>query len=701
MRLEGEPTAPSAEDVTDIALAPLETILEEGERLFSSGQTDQAIQQLEAARRRYYEGGDANSEGAVLRTLANCEFSLDHSREAERYLELACERYSQAHQTNTAADLYLSLGDLRAKMDESKRARDAYLIGAKLYRQLDDPLGQGHAEYKLGSLHAKTNHDMALRHFNFAATLYDRADERTPADDSLRVSNPHLPEHFEDCRRIETWLMARVARREADRLRTEIGPMAEAKPEPEAPPPPTANDVMRGLFVFLIVPAVFIGAVFIVTKLPAFPFSTSQTVLMPIALLAGALSMVMARMNGVESRVVQWVGAIIVCVGVQVANAALTKNHTIPDPDETGARAAVAESLSQLAVAADAPPDLAKERQEIVRVLTIARERGDRPGEASALRRQADLERRAGATSQVTVLYSSALEIYRELDDKPRQLEVLVPLGEMHASLKHYAQAREAYTQAADLYAQRQDPLNQAKLLILVGDLEKNMERPKQARSAYVRAVELNRAGNDPIAEARSLLRLGKLDADLQATEPARKAYSAALALSEQRGDVGGQADALLHLGELEVGARKYPQAIALYDRAMALYAADEQHIKGRVRVLQVRGDLERNRKQLPAAREYYLQALKLSEEKDGGAQVTEILMALADATAAMGDADQARDTYMRALGRQELANDVEGQIMTLRRLSQLTAKSNVALAQQYAKRAATLQESVAETATN
>lgn len=58
-----------------------------------------------------------------------------------------------------------------------------------------------------------------------------------------------------------------------------------------------------------------------------------------------------------------------------------------------------------------------------------------------------------------------------------------------------------------------------------------------------------------------------------------------------------------------------------------------------------------------------------------------------------MGDREQARDTYMRALGRHEQAGNVEGQIMTLRRLSQLAAKDNLTLAQQYAKRAVALQE--------
>lgn len=698
MRLAGESTAAAVVSEAEAAALPLETILEDSERLFNAGQHQEAIELLESARRRYYEGGDPNSEGAVLRTLANCEFSLDHTREAERYLELACERYTQAHQTATAADLYLSLGDLRTRLNESKLARDAYVTAAKQFRQLDQPLGQAHAEYKLGSLHAKNNYDMALRHFNFAATLYEKADERIPHDDSLRLNNPHLPEHFDDCRRIEVWIMARVARREAERLRTEIGPMAEEKPAvEEAPPPPT--HFARGLFVFLIVPAIFIGAVFAFTKVPSFPLSASQTMLFPIALLAGGLSMIIARMNGVESRAVQWTGGIIVCVGVQIANVVLTNGFAAPESDNTGARSAMVDKISSLAVASDAN-DIDKERQEITRVITIARERGDKPGEAHALVRHAEIERRAGATAQVTYLYSSALEIYRNLDDKPNQLQVLIPLGDIHTSLKQYAQAREAYTQAADLYGQRQDPLNQARMLVLVGDTETNLHRPQQARSAYARAVELNH-GKDPVEEARSLLRLGKLDANLRAPELARKAFNVALALSQNRNDVAGQADALLHLGELEVGERKYQPAIALYDRALALYAADDRFVQGRVRVLQLRGDLERNRKQLAAARDFYLQALQLSEDKGGGTQAGDLLLALGDTSAAMGQADQARDTYMRVLGRHEVANNAEGQILILRRLSQLTAKSNVTLAQEYAKRAAALQESTGATATN
>lgn len=691
MNLTPEGTV-SADAGTEATMLPLAAILEEAERQFGTGQADEARQYLEDVRRRYYESGDASSEGAVLRSLANLEFSLGRSREAERYIELACERYTTAQQGPTAADLSLSLGDLRGKMGESKTAREAYLTAAKLYRTLDDPSGQAHAEFKLGNLHAATNYDMALRHYNFAANLYERAHARMPADDGLRLNNPHLPEHFEDCRQIEVSIMARVARREAERLRHEIGPVVE-EPTVDAPPPATVRDLLRGAFVFAIVPAVFIGVVFVVTKLPAFPWSANQTLLIPMALLAGGLSMVLARLNGVESRAVQWGGALAVCASVQIANAALTKNHTIPAPENDGSvRATIAEQLAGMAVASDAPADVAAQRAEIGKVLTTARQRGDRPGEASALRAQAELERRAGSTVQVTVLYGAALEIYRELDDKPKQLEVLVPLGEVHRSLKQFAQAREVFNQAADLYQQRQEPVQQARMLVQVGDLERDLQRPKQARAAYARAIELSHE-RDPIAEAEALLRLGRLDAALHATETARKAYREALALSEQRHDVPGQAAALLHLGELEVEGAKHEEAAALYGRALALYRTDPQDFPGQVRTLQLWGDLERNRKQYAAAREHYTGALALSEEKDGGQQAAEILIALADVTATMGEREQALDTYMRALGRHEKAGKIEGQIMTLRRLSQLAAKDNLALAQQYAKRAAALQE--------
>lgn len=698
MTVEAEGTTSAPEAGVDTAIVPVAAVLEEAERLFGAGQTDEAASHLEAARRCYHDAGDASSEGAVLRGLANLQFSLGNTREAERQLELACERYTQVQQTATAADLYLSVGDLRTKAGESKRAREAYLSSAKLFRSLDDPLGQAHAEFKLGSLHATTNYDMALRHYNFAASLYEAADGRLPPDDSLRLDNPHLPENFEDCRQIVPWIMARVARREADRLRTEIGPMVENKPAVTAAP---SGGFARGLIVFLIVPAVFIGAVFAITQAPAIPFTFTQSLLLPIALLAGGLSVVLARMNGVESPAVQWVGAIIVVVGVQIANAALTKDFAVKPIEEDGVRAEMAKSLAGLSVAKDAPAGVAGERAELTRTLIVARERGDRVGEAVALQAQANFERRAGSpAAQVTVLYASALDIYRELNDKPRQLEILVPLGEMHALAKQYAQAREAYTQAAELYAQQADTVNQAKVLVFVGDAERELQRPKQARAAYARAVELAHQ-KDPVAEAQALLRLGKLDAEHHSTERARKAYREALALSEQRNDTAGQAEALRHLGELEAEARKYQEAIALYDRALTLYGTDDLHVGGRIRVLKLRGDLERARKDAAAARTYYTQALALSEEKAGGAQAAEILMAIADATASMGENDQARDTYMRALGRYEQGNNVEGQISTLRRLSQLAAKSNLALAQQYAKRAATLQETVGNATSN
>jgi tetratricopeptide (TPR) repeat protein len=685
------PEGTTANDATtDAAAPPLTAIIEEAERRFGAGQADDARQYLEDARRRFYESGDASSEGAVLRSLANLEFSLIHPREAARYLELACARYSANH-SSTTADVYLSLGDVRTKMGENKTAREAYLAGAKIYRNVDDALGQAHAEFKLGTLHALTNYDMSFRHYSFAATLYEKAESRRPAEEGLRITNPHLPEDFEDCRHIDAAIMARVARREAERLQLKVNAAAAEKPV-AAPPSSAMADILYGGLGFILVPAVFIGAVFVVTKVPAFPLSTDQTLLLPLSLLAGGLSMLMARMNGVKSKAIQWGGAVAVCASVQIASLALTRHYAIPPSgDDDSVRVVIADELADLGVASNAPAEVAKKRIELRIVLTKARERGDRPAQASVLRAQAELEQNAGARAQATTLYGEALKIYRDLDDKPKQLELLVPLGEAQRALKQYAQARESFSQAAELYQQRQDSLNQAKMLLQVGDLERDLQRPKQARAAYARAIELNH-DKDPGAEANALLHLGTLEAETHATDSARQTFRDALALSQQRSDITGQAAALLHLGTLEVDVKKYDDAAVLYGQALDLYRT-EQNVKGQVHALQLWGDLERTRKQFAGAREYYAQALALSEEKDASAQAAEILIALGDVTATMNEREQARDTYMRALGRHEQTGNVEGQILTLRRLSQLAAKDNLTLAQQYAKRAAALQE--------
>lgn len=73
---------------------------------------------------------------------------------------------------------------------------------------------------------------------------------------------------------------------------------------------------------------------------------------------------------------------------------------------------------------------------------------------------------------------------------------------------------------------------------------------------------------------------------------------------------------------------RRGSNAAVLYGKALELYRTD-QDVKGQVRVLQLWGDLERSRKQPNAAREYYAQALALSEEKGAGAQAAAMLIAL------------------------------------------------------------------------
>src|SRR4029453_4715716 len=100
------------------------------------------------------------------------------------------------------------------------------------------------------------------------------------------------------------------------------------------------------------------------------PLSTDQTLLLPLSLLAGGLSMLMARMNGVKSKAIQWGGAVAVCASVPIANLALTRHYAIPPSgDDDSVRVVIADELADLGVASNAPAEVAKKRIELRIVL--------------------------------------------------------------------------------------------------------------------------------------------------------------------------------------------------------------------------------------------------------------------------------------------------------------------------------------------
>jgi hypothetical protein len=106
------------------------------------------------------------------------------------------------------------------------KAIEAYRAATNACTALDDPLGQAHAAFRLAQLASTRSPEPAAQEFTRAAALYTEANQRVAG--GLRIADPHLPDRVDDLDAIEPWILAKVAEREAARLRQATG---AAKPQ--------------------------------------------------------------------------------------------------------------------------------------------------------------------------------------------------------------------------------------------------------------------------------------------------------------------------------------------------------------------------------------------------------------------------------------------------------------------------------------
>jgi tetratricopeptide (TPR) repeat protein/transcriptional regulator with XRE-family HTH domain len=183
--------------------------------------------------------------------------------------------------------------------------------------------------------------------------------------------------------------------------------------------------------------------------------------------------------------------------------------------------------------------------------VTVARQAGDRPAQASALVELGVVQHLAGDYPAAAASHQHALALYRDLGDRRGQAYALNHLGTVERLAGDYPAAAASHQHALALYRDLDNPYGQAFALGNLGIAQRLAGDYPAAAASHQQALALFRHLDNPYGQAFVRHDLGVVQQLTEDYSAAAASLTEALALYRDIGDRGGQAEALNSLGEL------------------------------------------------------------------------------------------------------------------------------------------------------
>ncbi len=203
--------------------------------------------------------------------------------------------------------------------------------------------------------------------------------------------------------------------------------------------------------------------------------------------------------------------------------------------------------------------------------LTVARQAGDRPGQADALHELGILAWLAGNYQAAAVGLTRALAVYRNLGDRTGQAWTLNDLGIVQQLTGDYPAAAATQQQSLELFRDLGDRLGQANALNDLGIVQQLTGDYPAAAATQQQSLELFRDLGNRLGQANALNQLGivqQLTGDYVA---AATSHQRALGLFRHLDVRLGEAEALNNLGELLTRSSASQQARDHHTQALTI----------------------------------------------------------------------------------------------------------------------------------
>ena len=210
----------------------------------------------------------------------------------------------------------------------------------------------------------------------------------------------------------------------------------------------------------------------------------------------------------------------------------------------------------------------------IERARDIARETGDKLGEADCTQALGDIAVTREDNDEARARYREAIPLFDELGDKGAAALCQKGLGDIAFNLSEYDEARAIYEEIGPILQELDDRLGIAQCMQNLGDIAFSRSEHGVAEKHYQKALPLLRELGEKHAEASCLQSLGDVALACAEPEDAQAYYLAALPLLREVGEKMGEANCIQSLGDIALTQFEHDQARSHYEEALGLFTA-------------------------------------------------------------------------------------------------------------------------------
>jgi tetratricopeptide (TPR) repeat protein len=286
----------------------------------------------------------------------------------------------------------------------------------------------------------------------------------------------------------------------------------------------------------------------------------------------------------------------------------------------------------------------------IERARDIARETGDKLGEADCTQALGDIALARGETDEARARYLDALPLFHQARAALSEANCLMRLGDIASDRAELDEARHRYADAVPLFRQVGDKLGEATSLRYLGDIAVTGEEHDDARARYREAIPLFDEIGDKGAAALCQKGLGDIAFNMSEYDEARAVYEEIGPILQELGDNLGVAQCVQNLGDIAFARSEHGVAERHYQKALPLLREfGERHAEASC--LQSLGDVALACAEPEDAQAYYLAALPLLREVGEKMGEANCIQSLGDIALTHFEHDQARSHYEEALG--------------------------------------------------
>jgi tetratricopeptide (TPR) repeat protein/transcriptional regulator with XRE-family HTH domain len=260
-----------------------------------------------------------------------------------------------------------------------------------------------------------------------------------------------------------------------------------------------------------------------------------------------------------------------------------------------------------------------------------------------------DFLRAHGDWDQAAALHQTALAAARQAGDRPGQALALRQLGILAWQSGDLPAAAASLTQAAALYGEAGDRPGQAYALDHLGMVQQLTGDYPAALASRQQALAIARSSGDQLAEAIALNHLADAQHMTGDYPAAAASTQKALALMRGLGHRSGEADALSQLGVVQRDTGDYPAAAACLTQALALHR-ELGHRSFQAMTLNDLGLVQQLTGDYAAAAASHQQALELHRDLGSRLGEAEALINLGELASRTSNSHQARAHHTQAL---------------------------------------------------